>query len=148
MLEQIARSRSVANAVQIKSPFPIYTHHPVDIEMISIDAIPELKDDSITLPLTEDVRIDNIWHATTWAGNAGWHVLTASDSTQLPYYISPTNSWRSLHAANLISLSQQQGRKGKEISDSKYIAYTPVSPLIFFIALLLSLGFLWLAPKL
>jgi hypothetical protein len=114
----------------------------------SADTTPELKDDSTILPLTEDVRIDNIWHATTWAGNSGWHVLTTRDSVQLPYYISPDDSWKSLHAANLIDLSQQHGIKRKEISDSKGIAYTPVPPLIFFIILLLSLGFLWVAPKL
>jgi hypothetical protein len=148
VLEQIARRRSVANAVQIKSPFPIYTHQPVDIELTSTDATPELKDDSIALPLTEDVRIDNIWHTTTWAGNAGWHILSTRDSVQLPYYVSPDNAWQSLHAANLIDLSEQHSTKEKEISNNKYIAYTPVSPLIFFLTLLLSLGFLWLAPKL
>lgn len=148
VLEQMARSQSVSNAIQIKSPFPIYTHQPIDIELISAVATPALKDDSITLPLTEDIRIDNIWRATTWAGNTGWHVLTTSDSIQLPYYICPNNSWRSLHAANLIDLSQQQGIREKESSHSKYIAYTPVASLLFFITLLLSLGFLWLAPKL
>jgi hypothetical protein len=148
VLEQITRSQSVANAIQIKNAFPIYIHQPVDIEVTSADTTPELKDDSTILPLTEDVRIDNIWHATTWAGNSGWHVLTTRDSVQLPYYISPDDSWKSLYAANLIDLSQQHGIKRKEISDSKGIAYTPVPPLIFFIILLLSLGILWVAPKL
>lgn len=148
ILEQIARSRSVTNSIQIKSIFPVYPHQPIDIELISLDATPVLQDDSTALPLAEDARIDNIWHATTWAESPGWHILTAADSVQLPYYISADNAWRSLHAARLVNLSQQRSLGNKEISDSKYIAYSPVAPLIFFITLLLSLVFLWLAPKL
>ena len=148
ILEQLARRRSAANFIQIKSTFPIYPYQPIDIALISTDATPVLQDDSIALPLAEDVRIDNIWHATTWAGNPGWHILSAADSVQLPYYVSADNAWRSLQAANMINLSQLRSIDKKEISDSKYIAYTPVAPLIFFITLLVSLGFLWLAPKL
>ncbi|MFD0998810.1 hypothetical protein ACFQ21_05805 [Ohtaekwangia kribbensis] len=148
VLEQIARSQSVANAIRIKSTFPIYPHQPVDIELTSAGGTPVLQDDSISLPLAEDARIDNIWHATTWAGNSGWHILATADSVQLPYYVSTNNSWHSLEAANRVNVSQQKSINKKEISDSKYIAYTPVAPLIFFITLLLSLGFLWLAPKL
>lgn len=148
VLEKIARSRSVSNFIQIKNSFPIYTHQPIDIELTSVGGTPELQDDSTSLPLAEDARIDNIWHATTWAGNPGWHILTTTDSIQLPYYIPADDSWRSLRAANLIKASEQRGISKKEISDGQYIAYTPVAPLIFFITLLISLGFLWLAPKL
>jgi hypothetical protein len=148
VLEQIARSRSVANSIVIKSPFPIYSRQPIDIELTSMGATPVLQDDSTALPLAENVRIDNIWHATTWAGNPGWHTLAANDSVQLPYYVSAENAWRSLQAANLIKLSQLRSINKKEVSDSTYTTYTPVTPLIFFIMLLISLGFLWLAPKL
>ncbi|HEY9048625.1 MAG TPA: hypothetical protein VIN08_22115 [Ohtaekwangia sp.] len=148
VLEQLARSRSVDNAVRIISAFPLYANAPVTVELITTGNKPALTDDSIALPLAEDARIDDRWEATTWQRNPGWHILTTHDSLTHPYYISRENAWQSLHAANLVRLSHQYGIAINQSGSHEQIIYKPVSPLIFYSLLLLALAVLWFAPKL
>jgi hypothetical protein len=148
VLEQISRSKTVNSALTITNTFPVYPDQPIDIELIANGNNLTLQDDSIHLPLMEDIRIDDVWHATTWAGNPGWHTLSTPDSLQLPYYISKKDSWKSLEANNRISVSKQYSVTETKSVNTKHTVYKPVSPLIFFLALLLAFGFLWFTPKL
>jgi len=148
VLEQIARTESVDNSVKITSTFPLYPQALINIEVITAGSNPRLQDDSTTLPLAEDARIDDRWEGTTWGRNPGWHTLTTADSTTHPYYISKENSWHSLDIAQRIETSRQHGLASQNTVTHSLPLLKPVPPFIFFLMLLIALTVLWVAPKL
>ncbi len=77
LLEQTARTAAHKSEIHLTTPFPRYADQPVNIDVITTaDTTPTLLADSIAIPLTEDLTIDNLFHATTWASTTGWHTIT------------------------------------------------------------------------
>lgn len=149
LLESTARLASQPFKIKINNSFPYYQDEPLSISVIAAAEDPELKSSSTTLPLQEDVLIDNYWHASTWTGNPGWHSLTTQDSTALHYYVSPKNEWNTLRVAN----QQRAHRANATFVSAKpgknlVTEHKPIASIWFFIVFLVSSGFLWLAPKL
>ena len=151
LIERSARFKNQSSKIQLENAFPIYPDEPITLNVIASKAALRLKADGISLPLREDVVIDNFFHGKTWAGKHGWHQFTlADDAVTKNYYVSDEHEWQSLRRA------QQQ--KANEIvshsdtvrlpSDQSSKEEKPISLLLFFITFLLSAGFLWLVPKL
>lgn len=149
LLESITRLKSQRFKIQIENQFPFYTDEPLCINVIAANEEPILKNESTTLPLQENVIIDDFWHATTWADKAGWHQLQTQDSTQLNYFVSAADEWQTLRVTNQQRQHQSRSTSYSERTLRELISVAkPISQLLFFIIFLLSSGFLWLAPKL
>jgi hypothetical protein len=151
LVEHSARTQNSKFKIEMDQSFPIYPDEPIDVNIIAANGKPRLMNDGALIPLREDVVIDDYWHGTTWAGEAGWHQLTIEqDSSKQNYYVSHPNEWQSLRIALLhksnAALSHNDSTNHNELSIVK--EQHPVSLLIFFIIFLLSAGFLWLVPKL
>jgi hypothetical protein len=116
--------------------------------IISSNGNPLLLDDSVQIPLKEDVIIDNIWYARTWGASKGWHTLQTEDGTSMPYYISQKENLKSLSIANQIEKNKILKNASPKPSEEKRIVWKEVSVLFFYLLFLISAGFLWLAPKL
>lgn len=149
LLEQIARPTPHKSEIHITTPFPRYADQPINIDVITTNTTtPTLLADSIAIPLTEDLTIDNLFHTTTWTSTSGWHtILLPNDSTQQAYYISPKNDWPALtstQSTNATKTYASSGDKKGQITTE----FIPIPPLIFYLLLILSTAFLWLAPKL
>ncbi|GAB1444680.1 hypothetical protein MASR2M41_03000 [Flammeovirgaceae bacterium] len=148
LLESIARLKTESFKIKIKNSFPYYQDEPLAVQVISAGDEPKLKTNHTILPLQEDVLIDDYWHATTWAGKAGWDSLTTQDSSTLHYYVSPDNEWTTLRIAN--QQRQHFANQSNLISKKETSLTTdhkPISPLWFLMIFLLASGFLWLTPK-
>jgi hypothetical protein len=144
-IEQVARTQHRGAEIRTEERFPIFTDEPVRVSVLSPIAAPTLTMERTSLPLSEDIFIDDLWHGKFWAGAPGWLWLkTEQDS--VAYYVSEKNAWPSLVAASDLSETKLKSRQGspKEISHE---TERPVPVWIFFVLLLVSLGFLWLAPK-
>jgi|GEM_PF-654476 len=149
LLESITRLKMQHFKIQIENQFPYYTDEPLSISVIAANEDPILKNENTTIPLQEDVIIDDFWHATTWADKAGWHQLQTQDSTQLNYFVSSADEWQTLRVTNQHKQHQSRSTSYSEKTQRELISIAkPISPLLFFITFLLSSGFLWLAPKL
>ncbi len=149
LLESITRLKLQRFKIQIENQFPYYTDEPLSINVIAANEDPILKNESTTLPLQEDVIVDDYWHATTWADKAGWHQLQTQDSTQLNYFVSAADEWQTLRVTNQHKQHQSRSTSYSERTEREVTSIAkPISPLSFFITFLLSSGFLWLAPKL
>lgn len=146
LLEKVARPDFKPSKIKITTPFPVYENEPVDIEVMSTSENVSLTADSIELPLKEDISIDNVWHARTWAAKPGWHVLETEDGTFLPYYVSDSNEWRPLALTN--QLKANNHHKSFSQSPKKIEMLEEISPWIFYMIFLVTAGFIWLAPKL
>ncbi|HEX6892309.1 MAG TPA: hypothetical protein VF141_16495 [Chryseolinea sp.] len=145
LLERIARSHDRSASVEFTNPFPYYVDEPIHLKLISAGDSPTLMEDSVRIPLREDVMLDDVWHATIWPSTAGWHSLQIGDRT-MDYYVSKATEWRSMAVENQMNendLSGDQAHVVSELSEKKRIP-----PLLFYAILLLAAGFLWLAPKL
>jgi len=149
LLEQTARTAAHKSEIHITTPFPRYADQPADIDIITTSTTtPTLQADSITIPLSEDLIIDDVFHATTWASTTGWHTLTLpNDSTEQAYYISAPHEWSALAATQATNSTKAHasaaGKSGQITTE-----FIPVPPLVFYLLLVLAAGFLWLAPKL
>ncbi len=147
LLEKIARQQPRAAAIKITTPFPWYVNDPIDVEVITSSENISLQSDSIPLPLKEDLSIDNVWHARTWAGARGWHSLTTNHGESLHYYVSDTTEWKSLSLMNQRHANAMADGSGAN-SLEKIEKWEEIPPLIFYLVFLLSAGFIWLVPKL
>jgi hypothetical protein len=148
LLEQISRAAQEPAKIRIVTAFPWRENEPIDIELISATENISLSADSLPLPLKEDVSFDNIWHARTWAGTPGWHVLRTGDGTSLHYYVSKPTEWKTLSRVNQQHENKISSRQDLDRLSEKIESWKEIPPLIFYILFLLGGGFIWLAPKL
>jgi hypothetical protein len=148
LIEQVARPMAQTTGIRITNAFPWYENEPIDIEIISTKENFSLEDDSIQLPLLEDVAIDNVWHARTWAGKPGWHTLKTSDGISLPYYISRQDDWKSLAIANQLEANSIARNISPKNSAEEITTWKEIPLVLFYLMFLIAAGFIWLAPKL
>ncbi len=146
LLEQVARREDIGVAARVLSSFPIYPDDPVSIEIIGSGPLTVSTQEGARIPLTEDVRIDDVWGGTFWSDEPGWSSLSISDGFGRSVFTSKPGDWKSLRISN-------QQRANARISSDSYSTdlrqlYQPVPQIIFFVLFLLSAGFVWLAPKL
>jgi hypothetical protein len=148
LLEKVARSKNDKFKIKLRDNLPYYPDEPLNLEVIATtNEHPTLTDDQTILPMTEHVTIDNTWLGKTWAGQPGWHQLSA-DGSALNYYVSEPQSWKSLRVANQIQANKIASISSTETVQSKAIEQqNPIPVLIFYLMFLLASGFLWLAPK-
>ncbi len=148
VIENISRQNTSSSKIKIKNPFPIYQDEPIDFEIISSVENPTLVVDSITLPLHEDVMIDDVWYARAWAAEPGWHTAEISEDASLHYYVSKNEEWKSLTIANQIKANRLINIVSHATAKKKIMESKMVDPIYFYILFILSAAFLWLAPKL
>jgi hypothetical protein len=146
LLEKVSRRQNGDAKPKIITPFPWFENEPIDVTVISSTEKVFLTSDSITLPLREDVNIDNVWYGRTWAGSLGWYRLTANESS-LPYFVSPEGSWNSLDIKNQIEATRRQANSDSSDLERAKI-WKEIPSISFYLVFLAAAGFLWLAPKL
>jgi hypothetical protein len=147
VLEAIARKESVTYDLRFTTPFPYYRDEPIEFKIIAAAEKPTVKMGALEITLVEDPLIKNIWFGKIWAGEPGWNALNIDqDSSQHNFFVSQNEGWRSLQIFN------QQKSMEKLSSPKEHIVeqvhFQPVPRVIFFLIFLLSVGFLWLSPKL
>ena len=146
LLERIARPHDQSVAVEFANPFPYYVDEPLDIKLISSEDSPALLTDSVSIPIREDVWVDDVWHATLWPSTPGWHTLQI-DGRPIEYYVAKAGEWRSMAIENQMKDNDLVWDKGhsdiKKATDQRRIP-----PVWFYAVFLIAAGFLWLAPKL
>jgi hypothetical protein len=143
LLEKVAREHDTDFRISITSGFPVFANEPQDISVLSSGGTPKTFYDSLELPLTEDIRVDDWWHGRLWADGNRWHRLS-TDSARLYFFDLPSSEWNALRVtrqmranANHTGVQQQQA-----LHSRRRTWHTA-----FFVFFVLASGFLWLAPK-
>jgi hypothetical protein len=146
IVETLARISVQTTSIKITNSFPAYPDEPLAIEVLATN--PDVYLDSTRLPLLEHAVIDDLWSATAWPKEKGWHQLvSATDSVTTNFFIPDFNSWAALRAANLQKATKEKAG-GTLKFEADRLSYKTISPLLFFVLFVLAIGFLWLAPKL
>ena len=147
LLETVSRKALKKYDLRFITPFPYYPDEPIQFEIISAAEKPTVKIDSIEIPLTENPFIKNVWHGKIWAKSSGWNsLIIAQDSSQHNFFVSQLGEWRSLRSFNQQKSLQKIATQKKQ--GVVQFVHQSVPRIIFLILFLLSVGFLWLAPKL
>jgi len=149
LIDRTARTKNKQFDAGITTPFPYYQDQSLEVRILSSGTKPTLYDGDIQLPISEDVVIDDLWKGRTWAGKSGWHkLLIKEDSTELDYYVSNKNDWKSLRFMNYSNVTRLAQSKTDTTSlEAIKIDDTPISLFVFFLMFLIASGFLWLVPK-
>lgn len=147
LLEKCARTQKEDFKLRITSPFPYYENEPLSFDIISSGKQPALKVDNISLPLAEDVYIDDLWHGTIWLEGNSWHDFTI-DSTKTFVHVSKEGTWRSIRASNNQKATAGYSQFTNETASLSYSKDESLPKIVLFIIFILASGFLWLAPKL
>lgn len=148
LLEKIARRKEDNARIKISTPFPWYVDEPLDIEIISAGDNIILMDDSVQIPLREDINVDNVWHARTWASTKGWHILKTNEGAIKPYYIQSRPAWNALSISNQIRINGLRSSKNANDNTNEITITRDVPPIIFYLLLIVAAGFIWLSPRL
>nr|WP_297789482.1 hypothetical protein [uncultured Allomuricauda sp.] len=105
------------------------------------------------IPLLQDDLMPNKWMGTQYPRNTGWNQLKLSNDSivSFSYFVYGQDDLQSITKAETLKANYRTFGKtngfGSSISVSKK-ELKPISPLWFYIPLLLCLGWLWLEPKL
>lgn len=146
LLEQVARREDASVKVGVVSPFPIYPDEPVNVEVIGGEDLTLTDAQGISIPLAENVRIDNLWHGTFRPPASGWTTLSASYTTQA-VFVSKPGAWPSVRAENQRKANALAGEDpGSMVADQ--VIKEEVPRWIFFLIFVMAMGVVWMGPKL
>ena len=150
-IEKITVKAPLKGSWKIENEFP-HVKRPLEIIHTSDEISPIVKvDDSVKISLKQDIDFPEKWEGTYWPEKKGWHFLTSAIGAERHwFYVYQENEWRSIQRQQLITQNKHffSESRNNAILFQKAIKYEPIDPLFPFLLFLISVGFLWLTPKL
>ena len=101
------------------------------------------------IPLLNDIDNNSLWHGKTYPKKTGWQALQLEqDSIQVfHYFVADTSQWTSLKSYKTSTSNKRQFNSNKEMGES-YTTQQPMPLIWLYVLFVLSMGYLWLEPKL
>lgn len=146
LVEDISRADHAEFVIHQKTKFPLFAGLPIHVEIISLGKEPTLSLDEITLPLKENVLINDLWDGELRAGKEGWNRLTTTEGQPLDLYVSDPAEWKSVAITNVSDATRKAASSATAEQQLKTV-FRAVPQWIFYFVFLLAAGFLWLVPK-
>lgn len=134
--------------ITLTDEFPYNPGEPLQVRVITNHESPMLYYEGKIVPLIEDVLIDNLWSVTIRPQKTGWNSVQLNDSTQYDFYISSKEEWSALRKQQKMNLHHTETGEFKYSNHGKVSRYEDIPSYLFYLTFLLSMAFLWLAPKL
>jgi len=136
----------IAEDEMVKSNWPLFPDEPAVLSIQGPDSISSLAINKTKLAPKQDLHIPTHWYATYWPDSSGWHqIFINSDTSWL--YVNQSGEYQSLRQI------QNRNTNFKVFGDLKAndqaLSYWKEINLVwFYLLFLLSVGYLWLEPKL
>lgn len=146
-IQKISRTGILDSHIEITTPAPIYKNQPIVVQIISNEANPKLEFQKQKIPLLENTTLQQVYETTIWPEQSGWNTLTLSDSTKLNFFVHEDGEWGYLKQAQQQKANRSHHSKNEIVATISH-EQRPVSRILLFSILILSLGFLWLSSKL
>lgn len=135
-----------------KSPISIeerlvFEHVPLAIDVINKEESPELKYQNELLSLRQHEFVPDRWSATIWPKGRGWQKLQNRELESW-FYVYDASDWVASSQQRIWDTNRRKfiNQKISDINQQK--VKVPISLWWFYLLLLLSVGYLWLEPKL
>lgn len=149
IISKISKKRIPLVTWESKEKFA-FKDHPFNLKIRTILENPVLKKDSQNnIALRGDIDLTNVWRGNTYPQELGWNkIYLQQDTTQVyEYFVTDSIHYKPLTAYNTILENKRYFDRNLEKTELKTIQ-KPINKLWFFTVFLLSIGFLWLEPKL
>ncbi|TJY37088.1 hypothetical protein [Pontimicrobium aquaticum] len=126
-----------------------YINEPFSFELRTTNNNPLIETTSYQIPIKRSIDIKDLWTGITYPKNEGWNTLkTQQDTTKVFQYYAINNSqWQTLKAVSTITSNKKHFRTNKLNTVKSNTANSTINPLWFFMVFVLSIGYLWLEPK-
>ncbi len=114
------------------------------------EEIPDVKiDENYRVALRNSIDLPKVWKGITYSIDSGWHTLKVEQdsSDTFNYYVQDTLSWKTKIAYDKIEENKRLYNNANPKNESVY-SLEPINLLWFFSLFLISIGLLWLLPKL
>jgi len=129
--------------------FMAYTNEPYSFKIRTSIQDPEIIDDQENeIPIKADIDIPTLWTGTAFPREEGWSYLSASGDSisRFYYYTGNTKDWSSLRAQQ--TMQENMRYFNSELKNNQLQkVQDPINLIWVYVVFLLSIGFLWLEPK-
>lgn len=128
----------------------IFKDEPFTFSLRSQITNPKVLDNNNQIiPLINDLNNNSLWKGKTYPKAIGWQTQhLEQDSTRMfNYFVTDTTHWKTLKTYKTVVANQRQFNNNEGI-DKPYTTQQPMSLIWFYVIFILSIGYLWLEPKL
>jgi len=124
--------------------------HPFDFELRTSVEDPEVQtDQGYQIAIQNNIDLPQVWSGRSYPVRKGWHslILPQDSTSSFNYFVQDTLAWKAKNQYETAMANHRiSSRSAQEIGFASVVK--PISPLVFFIVFLISMGMLWLLPKL
>lgn len=126
-----------------------FKNEPVEFTLRTNIENPIVKKDDYHIPIINNIDNYNLWKGKTYPKKNGWHNLNVKqDSTTLfHFYVNDTAHWKSLRSYNTI-ISNQRQFMNSNLAIESFKSKKVMNLFWLYIVFIVSVGYLWLEPKL
>jgi len=126
-----------------------FVNEPVAFKLRTSIEKPIILQGDYHVPIINDIDNNNLWTATTYPKKTGWQTLKIEqDSTELfHYYVNDTTHWTSLKSYHTI-LANKRAFEHSNTENKPFKSKKEMNLFWLYILFILSIGYLWLEPKL
>ena len=151
ILNAIARTNGMGASWESLTKVP-RVDQPFEFTVKTSDTRPRLETELGPISLVQDFTIPDHWQGTTYPTNQGWNqIASPNDSiSDFNYYVFKDGDRAAMTQYQILESNLRKFGMGKQ-DQKKGIVHTqsqPVAIIWFYVIFLLSMGWLWLEPKL
>lgn len=153
ILENMAREEKITVAWKSLTPIPkLNKTFEFEVQML-LKGIEVTTDENARVPLLQDVFIPSKFKGTVYPRKTGWNRLQVAMDSISPwyYFVYEDGQLQNIHQSELRNANYQKFGSNTTFDDSALVfkkELQTIAPFWFYFILLLSLGWLWLEPKL
>ncbi|MBP2834002.1 hypothetical protein J8281_17535 [Aquimarina sp. U1-2] len=125
-------------------------NHPVDFTMRTSTEEPVVEINSnYQVPLRQNIDIPEVYTGITYPIASGWNTLSIKQDTTIVshFFVTDSSYWQASRSKQRLQENKRQFNSSSQVLTNKKYSVKPVNTLPLFVVFLLSVGYLWLAPK-
>lgn len=150
ILRSLSKRQPVDNSWETESSYA-FVNEPYTIKLRSTLEHPKLKDENKgIIALQQDFNQPDLWSGTFYPRQIGWQSFAVESDTTSTFdlYMLSPQDWLTLRAYQSSKANQRYFKIQNSNDRSTQYSITAINPLWFFVLFLISIGSLWLEPKL
>lgn len=132
--------------VMLESQWPLIVDEPIDLQVKGIDSITHWSVNGTSIAPRQDLHIPTHWQGIYWPDSTGWqrNIINADTSW---LYVCDANAYKRLRAIETRNENLMAFGKSELMKQERYHSQS-INLTWFYLLFLLSVGYLWLEPKL
>jgi len=109
-----------------------------------------IANEGYNIPIRQDIDIATLWKGTTYPRDIGWkkQFIEQDTTTVFEYYTTTSQHWQTLIANNTMTTNKRHFNNHELINLKSINPLRPINSIWFFLIFIISIGYLWLEPKL